>query len=82
MEKKVVIKTLSGYIEPRSDDKCGTAIAKVVNLISNKSYNIRVDILRHTHHRLIMKLYFEDWKEYEKLKLDFLYNYGSSFAWR
>lgn len=82
MHKKVVIKSLSDYIEPRDYDRCGRAIAEVLDLISNKSYDVKIDILRHTHHRLIMKLYFEDWRVYEKLKLDFLYRCGSRFTWR
>ena len=82
---KVVIKSLSEYSTPRDDEKCGTLIEKLYNAINNPYTgikNIKMSVVKHNHHKAVIKFSCDDVEDFIALKEYFYRNYANSFSWR
>lgn len=82
---KVVIKSLSEYSTPRDDEKCGALIGKLYNAINNPFTgikNIKMFVVKHNHHKAVIKFSCDDVEDFIALKEYFYRNYANSFSWK
>ena len=82
---KVVIKSLSEYSTPRDDEKCGTLIGKLYNVINNPHTgikNIKMSVVKHNHHKAVIKFSCDEVEDFIALKEYFYRNYANSFSWK
>ena len=82
---KVVIKSLSEYSVPCSDERCGTLIEKLYSAIDNPRTdikNIRMAVVKHNHHKAVIKFSCDDPEDFILLKQYFYRYYANSFTWK
>ena len=82
---KVVIKSLSEYSVPSSDERCGTLIEKLYGAINNPLTgikNIRMVVVKHNHHKAVIKFSCDDPEDFILLKQYFYRYYANSFTWK
>ena len=82
---KVTIKSLAEYITPHDSDKCGTLIQNFYNAINGtyaKFSNIKMDVVRHNHHKAVLFFYCDDMADFAAFKEDFYRHYANRFVWR
>lgn len=82
---KVVIKSLSEYSTPRDYEKCGTLIGNLYNAI-NDLYtgikNIKMFVVKHNHHKAVIKFSCNEVEDFIALKEYFYRKYADSFSWK
>ena len=82
---KVVIKSLSTFFEPRTDERCGTLIQALQQIINNSNSgikNIKMAVVKHDHHKAVIKFSCDNPEDYIALKEYFYRFYACSFSWR
>lgn len=82
---KVVIKSLSEYSVPCSNERCGTLIEKLYGAIDNPHTgikNIKMAVVKHNHHKAVIKFSCDDPEDFVALKQYFYRYYADSFTWK
>lgn len=82
---KVVIKSLSEYSVPCRDERCGTLIESLYKAINN-SYagikNIKMCVVKHNHHKAVIKFSCNEVEDFIALKEYFYCHYADKFSWK
>ena len=82
---KVVIKSLSEYSTPLYNEKCGTLIRELYKAIecpANGFGNLTMSVVKHNHHKAVIKFACDNAEEFVAMKKYFYRYYADRFAWK
>ena len=82
---KVTFKSLSTYDPPLDNEKCGTLIGNLYYAINNSNTgikNVKMSVVKHNHHKTVIKFSGNDAEDFVALKEYFYRNYANNFCWK